>query len=140
MGEEASNANSPDPVALQMAGSLMLHSATAIGDVKRMAALLSAGIDANAQDDSGVSPLEKACVGGNLEAAKILLDRGANVNGIETSPTTPLHRAIAAGPKGRRLVQLLCDRGARRTEKDSTGRTPADLAREMGLEPLPELR
>jgi hypothetical protein len=129
----------PDPMALQMAGTWMLHSAAATGDVKRLGALLSAGIDANGPDDSGVSALEKACIAGHVDVVTALLDRGATPNGISCSSSTPLHRAVAGGAQGRRLVQMLCERGANHTAKDGAGRTPADLARELGFEPLPGL-
>merc|ERR1719359_1821 len=129
----------PDPIALQMAGTLMLHSAAATGDVKKVQALLNAKVDANAADDSGVSALEKACIGVHPEVLVALLAKGARVDGISSSNTTPLHRAVAAGPRGRGLVQTLCGHGANRKAKDSAGRTPSDLAREMGLQPLPEL-
>jgi hypothetical protein len=129
-----------DPVALTMAGTWMLHSAAATGDAKRLQALLSAGIDANAPDESGVGALEKAVLGCHTIAVNVLLNRGAKPSGIATSTSTPLHRAVAAGAEGRGLVQLLVARGASRTAKDASGRTPIDLAREFGMEPLPELR
>jgi hypothetical protein len=128
-----------DSEALHMAGTWMLHSAASIGDTQRLQALLSAGVDANAPDDSGVCPLEKACIGAHEEAVSILLTRGANPNGIPSSPSTPLHRAVATGARGRKLVQLLCAQGAKRAAKDKAGRKPADLARSMGVEPFPEL-
>jgi hypothetical protein len=131
--------DSVDHVALQMAGTWMLHSAAATGDVAKLRQLLKAGIDANASDESGVSALEKACMSVYPEAVSALMSGGAKVNGISTSASTPLHRAVAVGAQGRRIVQLLCDSGVNRTAKDRSGRTPVDLAREMGLEPLPEL-
>lgn len=128
-----------DP-ALQMAGTWMLHSAATTGDVKKLEQLLGAGVNANAPDESGVSALEKACIGNHPEAVAVLLARGAKVNGISTSTSTPLHRAaVASRTSGRRIVQMLCDHGANRTAKDGSGRTPSDLARAMGLETLPEL-
>lgn len=135
----ADKGNGPDQVALQMAGALMLHSASATGDVRKVQALLNAGVDANSADDSGVSALEKACIGANPEVVAALLAKGARVGGISSSNSTPLHRAVAAGPRGRGIVQTLCSRGANCKAKDSAGRTPLELAREMGLQPLPEL-
>lgn len=137
---DSSSSDSVDPVALQMAGTWMLHSAAATGDVAKLQSLLKANIDANASDESGVSALEKACMSVHPEAVSALLSGGAKVNGISTSASTPLHRAVAVGARGRRIVQVLCDSGASRTAKDRSGRTPVDLAREMGLEPLPEDR
>merc|ERR1712070_1221387 len=122
-----------------MAGIWMIHSAAAIGDVKRVEALINAGIDANAIEESGVCVLEKACQGGHAEVVAALLKRGARASGVETSSSTPLHRAMSIGTRGCRLVQMLCEHGADRKRKDAAGRTPADFAREMGLKPLPEL-
>jgi len=128
-----------DGAAMQMAGTWMLHSAASTNNSTRLQQLLKAGIDANFPDESGVCALEKACVAGHAEIVRLLLDEGAKPNGIPDSPSTPLHRAIAVGARGIRLVQLLVSRGADPNTTDEAGRTPADLVREMGLEPVPEL-
>lgn len=133
-------ADSIDPKALDIAGIWMLHSAAALGNVKRMQALLVAGVNGDSADESGACPLEKACSGNHLEAVRLLLDHGATPSGVRGSSSTPLHAAVAVGASGRRIVQLLCEKRASRTAKDAAGRTPADLAREIGLEPWPELK
>lgn len=129
-----------DPQALQMAGTWMLHSAAATGDTKRLSALLAAKADPNAEDESGATALEKACTSGMLEVAALLLRAGARASGFIGARSTPLHRSVAAGGlNGRKLVQLLVARGANRYARDRAGRTPAELARSMGMNPWPEL-
>merc|ERR1719498_357769 len=137
--EKAANGSDIDEQSLNLAGTWMLHSAASIGDAQKVKALLLAGQDANAPDETGVSALEKGCTGAHAEVVAVLLNNGAKVAGIRTSSSTPLHRAVSAGSKARGLVKLLCARGAKCTAKDRAGRTPADLARQMGMEPLPEL-
>lgn len=126
-------------LALQMAGILMLHSAASIGDAAKAEQLLSAGVDANGADETGVCPLEKACTGIHMEVVAALLKHGARINGVSSSSSTPLHRAVSAGSRARELVQLLCASGASCTARDRAGRTAATLAQDMGLD-LPGLK
>lgn len=59
-----------------------LHSAVAVGDqslAPRMAiALLRAGADVNAKQNSGFTPLQEAAINGNAELIGILLEHGAD--------------------------------------------------------------
>lgn len=59
--------------------------------------------------------------------------------GPDTRPT-PLHEAVAeGGDEGRATVRLLLARGADPGATDAEGRTPADLARELGHDTLARL-
>lgn len=68
---------------------------------------LLATIDINCQDESGSTPLHKACFKGNVECAKLLLERGASPLAKDHQGSTPLHSAVQSQSK--ECVQLLLD-------------------------------
>ena len=79
-----------------------------------------------------VPPLCAACFVGNLAALKLLLDRGADIHNRGHCPRqlTPLHFAAVRGHAD--LVAALLAAGARTDLKDKAGRTPAEIARQVG--------
>lgn len=140
-GQQQEVSMSDTAEALDMAGILMLHSATAIGDVAKVRKLVEARVNPNAQDELGASALEKACMAGRVDVAEALLTGGAVSKSLFGSPSSPLHRAVACGGlQGQQLVALLCAHRANPKAKDRSGRTPIDLARSIGMQLPPELR
>lgn len=91
--------------------------------------LAQPGIDVNALNNAGESPLMLAALKGDLAAAQMLLDRGAKVNQPGWSA---LHYA-ATGPEPK-LVQLLLDRGAEINAASPNGSTPLMMAAQYGSE------
>ena len=81
---------------------------------------------------SRVPPLCIACFAGNLAALKLLLDRGADIHNRGHNPNrlTALHFAAVQGHAD--LVASLLAAGARTDLKDKAGRTPADIAKQVG--------
>ncbi|KNE71592.1 hypothetical protein AMAG_16154 [Allomyces macrogynus ATCC 38327] len=63
------------------------------GHVDRVAAFLDAGVDVNAQDDTGYSPLHAAASYNHVELVRFLLSKGANPNIADEDGDTPLHVA-----------------------------------------------
>ena len=68
---------------------------------------------------------------------ELLLSGGADINAKGYRGRTSLHVAIAFNPQLNRvellrLLRLLLDKGARVDIKDGFGKTPVDLARELG--------
>jgi ankyrin repeat protein len=57
-----------------------LHTATTIGSVDVITALLDAGAEIDIQDEFGFTPLHYAVLNGHLRAVEVLLQRGANKN------------------------------------------------------------
>ncbi|KAE8832169.1 hypothetical protein P3342_013139 [Pyrenophora teres f. teres] len=85
-----------------------------------------------------------------IEVLQILIARGASINQVQYSEHlqswghehfkglgTPLHRAVELGRGD--VVEFLLKMGADRDVKDTKGRTPLDVAREVGDEELVRL-
>jgi ankyrin repeat protein len=110
-------------------------------DSETVGLLLDAGLDPNAADLPGLTPLMMAAGwNGNLETVKLLLAKGANANAVSRPvmglPTriapskfgnlTALLMAAPFGPP--ELIQTLLDAGASVNAKDVRGMTPLMLA------------
>jgi len=116
-----------EPLAMDLAAILMLHSACTLGNVELVTRLVEARTNPDAEDESGATPLDKACIGASPAVAEALLKRGASANARPGAVTTPLHRAaVAGGAEGERLVQLLLDHRANPRAMDHHGRTAAE--------------
>jgi hypothetical protein len=102
--------------------------------------LIAAGADPNAEDKSGVAPLHRAVRTRSTAAVCALLAGGADALKRNKSGSTPLHLAIQNTGRGGsgsvasreeqgRIIQLLLDRGARPSDKDSAGRSVDDCVK-----------
>jgi ankyrin repeat protein len=81
-----------DIMAKDGAGQTLLHSSEHLGAI---ANLVSLGLDVNARDKRGVTPLLHAAWGGNVERAKCLVSFGADPNAKEGwSNNSMLHCAV----------------------------------------------
>ncbi|MGD8961897.1 MAG: ankyrin repeat domain-containing protein [Desulfobacterales bacterium] len=85
-------------------------------------ALIAAGVDVNAKNKSGETPLHIAAVRGYQEITSVLIDKGANVNAIDGRELTPLHAAAWGGHK--ETVALLIANGAEVDARGDDGVTP----------------
>lgn len=93
------------------------------------ALLAATGIDVDAVNEAGETPLMMAALKGDLKDAQLLLDRRAKVN---RDGWAPLHYA-ASGPEPK-LVSLLLDRGADIDAPSPNGTTPLMMAAQYGSE------
>ena len=101
------------------------------GDLKAVRAQLDGGVDVNARDADGNTPLLLAAVYAGPEFVELLLKKGANVNARNKLGATPLHRAATDYEKARLLVDAGADVLAQlkpESEKKKSGRTPLTLA------------
>lgn len=101
-------------------------------DVACARLLLNAGTDVNAlaDNETGLRPINSAAAAGSSGIVKLLLGRGADVDAIQNGGFTPLHSAAANG--NAELVSVLLDFGADRTRTTDDGRTAQALANERG--------
>lgn len=74
--------------------------------------LISLGVDVNAQDRQGWTPLNFAARVKNYECVKLLLDAGADPNVPNSEGVTPLHQSLLTTPTDVDLVRLMLDHGA----------------------------
>jgi len=87
-----------------------LHAAAAMGNLERIKSCIAKGMDSNARDANGDSPLMYAVYGGQLEVVRYLLDHGADVNRRNSDGRTALHMAAYGGHAD--MLELLLARGA----------------------------
>jgi ankyrin repeat protein len=91
--------------------------------------LLAAGLDVNARDGNGQTPLHIAIgkwpADFKEEATLWLLSHNANVNAKDKSGRTPLHLAASCGST--KAVRLLLDHKAEANSSDNNGKTPLAL-------------
>src|SRR5262249_46614664 len=94
------------------------------GDLKAVRAQLDGGVDVNALDADGSTPLLLAAVYAGPECVELLLKKRAEVNARNKFGATPLSRAATNYEK----AKLLIDAGANVKVKTKAGRTPLTLA------------
>ena len=101
--------------------------------------LIAAGADPDAIDKSGVAPLHRAVRTRSSAAVSALIDRGADPLLMNKSGSTSLHLAVqntgksnsgseAAKEEQHRIIVLLLEHGASRTDLDAKGKTVAAAA------------
>jgi len=103
-------------------GEALLHSATswlrAENRLALMTILLDAGVDVNAQDDGGLTPLHWAAGSGCVECVRLLIERGADIDARRNDGRTPLHTTASE------TLNLLLYAGADLRAQDKAGRVP----------------
>ena len=99
--------------------------------------LLASGANVNAKDNNSLTPLHWAALDGHADLAEILLASKAQVNAKNDAiGYTALHFAARSGHSD--LAELLLANGADVNAK-ALGRTPLEVAEEMGQKAVAEL-
>ncbi|MCE2993823.1 MAG: ankyrin repeat domain-containing protein [Alphaproteobacteria bacterium] len=99
--------------------------------------LIQNGVELNAQDHSGQTPLHWAIRAGNTDIATLLIKNGAELNAQDHLGQTPLYWAIRAG--NAYIVKLLIEEGADVNAKDNIGQTPLFWAIKLRIHDLYKL-
>jgi ankyrin repeat protein len=71
-----------------------LHKAAGAGNIEAVKQHLAAGVDVNAKDDNGWTPLHAAAREGHKEIVELLIANGADVNAKDEDDRTALDWAI----------------------------------------------
>ena len=88
--------------------------------------LVEKGVDINAKDKSGWTPLHTAVANKNYALVKALISSGADINVKDKDSQTPLHIAAKHDPLS--VVKDLIKAGADLAIKDESGWTPLHIA------------
>uniref|UniRef100_A0A8D0G699 Cyclin dependent kinase inhibitor 2D n=1 Tax=Sphenodon punctatus TaxID=8508 RepID=A0A8D0G699_SPHPU len=92
--------------------------------------LLKQGASPNIQDETGTAPVHDAARTGFLDTLQLLVEHGADINLPDAAGSLPVHIAIREGHAA--VVSFLAPESNLR-HRDSDGRTPLELARQLGL-------
>jgi len=105
-----------------------IHVAAGLGNAEAVKQHLDAGVNVNAKDKYGGTPLHSAAWEGHKEVVELLIAEGADVNAKDVDEWTALHMAYT-----REVAVLLIDNGADVNAKTDDGQTPLDVAVDEGL-------
>lgn len=72
--------------------------------------MVQGGMDVDARDNKGCTPLVLAAAAGHCEAAEALIQSGAGIHMKDSAGHTPLHAAAKSGRMG--TVHLMLEAGA----------------------------
>eukprot|EP00850_Spirogloea_muscicola_P016184 SM000129S26171 [mRNA] locus=s129:404788:409939:- [translate_table: standard] len=157
-----------DPSKQDYDGRTSLHLAASKGFKDMVAFLLLEGVDINAKDNFGTTPLLEALRNNHDETARLLVEKGATVslteagsdlcnavingnigylqrlldNGVDPNSADYDMRTplhIAAAEGFFLVVRLLVNSGADVTSRDRWGHTPLDEARTCGSQPIVQM-
>ena len=107
------------------------------GDISAVHDLLAQGVDVNAADADGETPLRKAAMKGHSEITEMLLEHGASVDAATREGWTALHGASWNGNP--RVAQVLISKGANLGARNRDGVTPLHGAAKQGHRDLVKL-
>ncbi|CVL07664.1 related to Ca2+/calmodulin-dependent protein kinase Ibeta2 [Fusarium mangiferae] len=100
------------------------------GDIDMVRLLVDRGIDVNAPDENGRTPLHLSATIGNVEMARVLCEGGAVIETTNESGHTPLQVAAMKGHTD--VAELLLEKGADIEASDNYGGfTPLGFAASM---------
>lgn len=113
-----------------------MHFAALAADVEALETFVNHGLQVNAKDWQGKTPLMLAT---SVEAVEWLLQHGADPNATDTDGCTAMHDVCVmmlsaedgeADEEGEKFLAMLQKHGADPTIKDKMGRTPRDFLKQ----------
>jgi len=106
-----------------------LHMAAHVGSMGFVRLLLGLGVDVNAGDGCGATPLHYAAGSGHVEIVGELLRAAADVQACDCRQQTPLHyAAISPSARAARAARVLMVHGADPKAMDALYNTPLSIA------------
>ena len=109
---------------------VLLFRAASKGSMTGLRILVGAGVNVNARDPEGETPLMYASVEDRTQAVLLLLRKGAEINAVSTNNETALGRAAAMGRT--ETVKILVEKGANMEKGGDHGTTPLMYASSGG--------
>ena len=101
-----------------------IHQAAMSGNTEAVKQHLTEGVDVNAKDGVGRTPLHEAATYGDEEVAELLIANDADVSVRDDNGWTALHYA-----SDRKIIaRFLIDKGAKLNAINNDGETPLDRA------------
>lgn len=115
-------------------GENLLHAAIAYSNLNAASDLIQRGIDVNAKNLKGATPLHYAGVYQIAAIAQLILDHGGNFEIADEHGNTPLWTAVFNARGKYDVVDVLLTKGARTIArlKNKHGRSPIDFAKQIG--------
>ena len=95
--------------------SVDIHQAAKEGDIEAVKQHLAAGVDVNAKNDWGETPLHYATIEDQKETVELLIAKGSDVNAKDDDGKTPVDWAILNDHP--ETIDLLCKHGGK-TKKE----------------------
>lgn len=118
--------------AVDTGGSTPLSAAASRGNVESARVLLEHGADVHIRTAYGDTPAGASARAGSADCLRLLIDFGADISVVMPSGQTLLHRAVQAQGDAAGCVEVLMAHGADPRAEDDQGRTPVDVAADLG--------
>lgn len=117
-------------LAAEKVATTALHQAALRGETESVSRLISEGVDVDAKNLYGITPLSIACEYGNSAIVELLLDAGADANQTIAGGETALMTSCRTGDVG--IVAALIKHGAAIEAKNKSGQTALMWAADEG--------
>ncbi|KAM9989540.1 hypothetical protein ACTFIY_005585 [Dictyostelium cf. discoideum] len=108
-----------------------LHFAARMGNIAIGQYLLDKGVDINAENNYGSTPILEAVRRGEVEFVKFLISRGANLSIGDIDDNTPLHLAVMC--EDGELIPILLDAGSPLDAKNKDDETPIQVTEDKDI-------
>lgn len=99
------------------------------GDLESLMSLVANGVDLDAADDRGLTPLHLAAQQRRSDVVRVLLESGCLVDPLDVYGNSPLWTAVFNSEGEGDVILLLREWGADPHHKNKSNRSPLDLAR-----------
>ncbi|RYJ13291.1 ankyrin repeat domain-containing protein [Halogeometricum borinquense] len=120
-------------------GSTLLHKAAGADRPEIARELIDRGIDLDAQNGGGITPLLHALEVESYDTVEVLLEAGADPNILDNKGRYPLAMTVINGREDRKYMKMLLEYGADPTAMDESGQSVLEWVRMLGYTDVVEL-